>query len=453
MGQVVFDWDKNPKQRQFFNEVMKAANFKSDNRHFFFGGAIRGGKTSACLVILHLLARKHPNLRIHVVRKTLPVLKQTTIPSFKKLCGDSPYISGFHDGGVEVRYKNGSILYFISENYDSDKDLDRFKGLETNIIMLEQLEELQRETYVKALERSGSWYNGRDNTPTVPALVLSTFNPSPGWLKEEIYQPYKEGNLHPPKYYLQTLPTDNPFVTQDQWSGWSNMDEISYKRFVEGDWDATANVSLFMYTFSRERHLGECNLDLKNDIWLSFDFNVSPMTCLVIQDNGRLGNGNFNEIRVIKEFRELDTGIYEFAANIKKWLDSVQAYRTKIYVTGDPAGANRNGVRKGENYYHAIKEELQLKWQQFHLMNAAPYHEDSFVHCNSIVQKFPDFKINPGCKDLITDLLNVQFTDLKNINKMHKSKKDSTTLGHLLDCLRYYFHTRLPNFVKSPISS
>lgn len=458
----VFELNSNPKQRMFFEEVWKAVHGDSKYKWFFFGGAIRGGKTSVCLTILHLLCRKHQNLRCLIIRKSVPNLKSTK-DSFLRLYGNSPHIKAMKDGGKVIEYHSGSTITLMSENYESDKDMNKFKGLEVNVIMLEQLEELQEQTFEKCKERVGSWLNTvKDGVavPSIPGIILATFNPDLGWLKEKIYDKYREGTLPEDFYYLQALPHLNKYVTENQWDNWSKMDELQYKRFIEGDWDVLTKVNAFFYTFSREKHLSaEVTYNPKRDIWLSFDFNVSPMTCLLIQDNGTQRNGQINEVNVIKEYRMLDTGVQEFVTMIKQDLIQIgairesgnaQHYLTKVYVTGDPAGASRNGTAKNANYYLQIKEILNLPANHFKLLTIAPDHENSWVFCNAIMEKFPSIRINnTNCPYLVQDLLNVEFADLKHINKMHKNSKDQTYLGHLLDCFRYYLHTRLPNFLEN----
>ena len=54
------DLSKNKKQKEFFYEVAKAANFKSDKRYFFFGSGIRSGKTIVCIAILTWLCKRFP---------------------------------------------------------------------------------------------------------------------------------------------------------------------------------------------------------------------------------------------------------------------------------------------------------------------------------------------------------------------------------------------------------
>jgi len=63
---VTVDLSKNKKQEELFNEVMYSIQKKQNgiedyNKYFFYGGAIRGGKTFSILTILTILCRMFPN--------------------------------------------------------------------------------------------------------------------------------------------------------------------------------------------------------------------------------------------------------------------------------------------------------------------------------------------------------------------------------------------------------
>lgn len=238
----LFDITLNKKQEAFYNEVMKACNGESTSRIFGYGGAIRGGKTSVCLYTIHQLASTHANLRVHVVRKSMQALKLTTIPSFKKIMSDCKDLI-YNQDSTEVTYPNGSKIFFVAEDYVNDPDLSIFTSLETNIIFLEQAEDLQLDMYYKAVERVGSWYNAGDKA-TIPGMVFCTINPSKRWVKQIFYDAYKSGTLGDRQYYTFSAPSDNPYVSQDQWETWKYMDDASYRRFIEGDWDSLEDDDL-----------------------------------------------------------------------------------------------------------------------------------------------------------------------------------------------------------------
>lgn len=83
------DLTKNPKQAEFFLTSMVAAQHKNPYKILSYGGAIRGGKTFVCLAIFMRLAEVFPQSRWHVIRKDMPSLEATSIPSFEKLIAGS----------------------------------------------------------------------------------------------------------------------------------------------------------------------------------------------------------------------------------------------------------------------------------------------------------------------------------------------------------------------------
>lgn len=433
---VVFNLDINPKQRLFFDTVLGAIQNKNPHRYLFFGGAVRGGKTAISLFTLHFLCRNYPGLRCHVVRNTFPNLANTTIPSFNKLCPSKHIVNrgkAYYNNYVE--YTNGSKIFFFAENFKTDKDLDRFKGLETNIFLLEQLEELQHATFFKAIERCGSHYlKGIDN---LPGLVLATFNPTTGWLKEQVHEKAMKGELPDTYYYLNAKPTDNAFVTEEQWRNWSMLDSVSYARFIEGDWDAKDLTTVFMYSFLRETHVKDVRFNPREPLYISFDFNVSPLTAILFQYRSR------DYVHVLKEVRLINSNITDMCLRIKQQCTELRD-APAVFITGDPSGRNRNSITGNINHYTVIQDILGIPTNRFEVLSNAPTYETSQVLCNSVLERHPNFYINPSCKYLIQDLQNVCLKDMGNHGKMGDE-------GHLLDCLRYALHTYLHNFTSDPL--
>ena len=447
---VLFDSRKNPNQKKFFKEVSEAF-FNADKtpyRYFFYGGGIRGGKTAVCMALAHFFCTRVKDLRIHIVRETQSLLSQTTIPSFKRFMPEK-MIKKWYRNGSEIfcEFINGSRVYFFAESITGDPDLDRFKGLETNMFILEQIEELSYSTFQKCIERVGSWYVPGKFMP--PGIILATFNPTNGWLKKEIYNKWKNNELAPPYKFFQALPQDNPFVTKDQWANWGNMDEISFKRFIGGDWDAGDNENVFLYAFNKEKHVGK-NLPFNNylETWFSFDFNVNPMTCIVAQNNRQLGY-----VYVLKEFRIENIGIKEFLQIVKDDVTKswgVEWNKLRIKITGDPAGASRHGMIGNASYYTIIQNDWRVNIRDIVPPEYAPLHEDSRVHCNSFIERYHEFKIDEQCENLINDVMSLKATPEGKIDKTNTgndTRRKKVYAGHLLDCLRYYIHTLFPRFL------
>lgn len=231
-GREVETIELTPKQAEFARAL-----FSGQFKYLLYGGAIRGGKTYAMLLLVLALARIYKGSRWAVVRKDLPTIKRNTLPSFQKVaprgfCGQVNRTDWFVDCA------NGSRIIFFPESVASDPDLDRWKGLEVNGFALEEVNELQEKSFHKAIERAGSWIC-RDRQP--PPVIMATCNPTLGWVKQRFYDPWVKGSLEAPWYYLPAKIGDNPHLPASYIDGLATLkatDPSAYARFVEGDWEA-----------------------------------------------------------------------------------------------------------------------------------------------------------------------------------------------------------------------
>lgn len=429
---VVFEFGINKKQDQFHDDIMRAVARQNEYRYFFYGGAIRGGKTSVCLVTDIRLCKLFPGSRWHIIRDSFTTLEATTIPSLERFAPESDTVhwnrnkSNFHltffdTGGAP------SKLFLASESYFQDPDLNWMDGLETNGITLEQMEGLTEKLFEKAKERVGSWYIN----PMPPGIIKGTFNPSQTWTKEKIYIPHTKGQLKAPYYFLEALPTDNPKVTQDQWEGWKNLDPVSYARYIQGNWDAVENKNRFMTAYDPDKHE---SMDAKRQdnkqLYIITDFNINPFAI------------NFahiwhdNEGDHIHIFDEAD--IYN--GSVEKWIELVkmryEAYLGNCVLTGDKMG-DKSVLERSDNAsnYLFIQRGLRLRPSQIQTY-ANPLHENSRADCNYVLYHHPDFKINPEtCPNTCRDMKIVQ---ADHNGKIIKSNRDKTAqLADHLDNMRY----------------
>jgi hypothetical protein len=415
-------------------------------RQFFYGGGIRGGKTFLYLVILVLLSRRYPKSRWHIIRAAMPDLTRNTEPSLLKILGDADV--RWKRGGSEyfVEFNNGSRIYFLSENFHRDPDLNRFKGLETNGFLLEQIEELSQDTYNKAIERAGSYYI--EDMP--PPLVLATFNPAFNWIKNVIHERWLSDPDSVPFHYTIALAKDNSTVTQEQWEQWSNLDDVTYARYIEGQWEIDLK-GRFMYAFDEKRHVKEVEYDPAWPLYYSFDFNVDPACAVVFQTDGESFFHILDEVRM----ENADTpSVCDALKSRWRHLDPDE------YVTGDASGLARiSGLRNHLSQYNVIANELGLDESRFMLSRSNPTIADSRMFCNSIWSRFPNVYLHPRCKWTKHDLNFVEIrrasdgsVEIQKTGKLKHAPLGAESMGHLLDCTRYAMHNTLFNFVELPKS-
>ena len=421
----------NQAQCQFHDTVMLAVARKNNFRRFWYGGAIRGGKTFVTLFILVRLAKLFPKSRWHVFRADFPELEDTTIPSMEKLIGTEgmDFVWKRRSSSYHVRFANGSKIFFKSENLQKDPELNWMLGLETNGIVLEQMEGLSETLMDRAIERAGSWYI--PNMP--PPLIFGTFNPTHKWVKKKIYDKWRHGNLDPDEYFQEALPENNPFVTQDQWENWKKMDPITYNQLIKSQWVFKADGNLFAYSFDPEKHVVDTEDPAGAEVMtakralpvkLIFDFNVDPMTCIVTQHDG------LRWIKVLHEYRLRDSDIFEVLTRIKTdWI--IPGFF--VVATGDASGRARQGAVKGRrSYVQIIRSQLRLSTRQMQFPKKNASVADTRIVLNALLHSHPFFKIASRCQFLIDDLLTVKTDDEGNIDK-DKDKLKS----HFLDNIRY----------------
>jgi len=235
-----------PAQERFLHAALSGTY-----RFLSYGGGIRSGKTALALILAQLLCKVYPGSRWAIVRKDLPTLRRNVLPSFEKF-----RIPGFmgpvNFANWTATATNGSQLVFFTESISEDPELNRWRGLEVNGFFLEEANELQEASFKKSIERAGSWIIPGTEVQPLP-LVVSTFNPSGGWVKRTFYDPHKAGTLHPPYYFQQATIADNPHIPAEYLNSLKSLPERDYKRFVEGDWTFISGA--FFDELSAETHL------------------------------------------------------------------------------------------------------------------------------------------------------------------------------------------------------
>ena len=141
---------------------------------------------------------------------------------------------------------------------------------------------------------------------------------------------------------------------------------------------------------------------------MSFDFNVNPITCCVIQQAAKYDN-------VVETIKLHDSNIYALC-------DVIRAkYPNGLFlVTGDASGKNQSALTKDKiNYYTIIKEQLQLNDAQFRVPTVNPPLVENRVLVNAYLNNYPVI-INDDTNDgLIYDLLYVE------VDENNKIKKDN----------------------------
>ena len=224
-----------------FRKQCEAKAIADQNTFTLYGGGIRGGKSRWLCLTLFSYCIQYPRSRWVILRKDLPTLRRTTLVSFSEI-GVDPFIKSFNQSSMTVTFNNGSQIIFMAESFDTDKELNRFRGLEINGGGMDELNEFNEKTFTKVIERSGSW-NG---SPGCPIKIIATCNPTNNWVKKQIYDRWTEKTLPKGWAFVPALITDNPHIKKDYLESLiNNMPPHEYEIFVKGNWNVKLQGCLF----------------------------------------------------------------------------------------------------------------------------------------------------------------------------------------------------------------
>ncbi len=270
-------------------------------------------------------------------------------------------------------------------------------------------------------------------TPLAEYLqFVMCFNPvsEKHWLREFFFEEknaYKLKDNFKNAYLNHSTFRDNEFIDQEAYYDtlmMDNYDQSSIDCDVYGLWGNPSVENPFINTFKRNIHVPSkpYEFDRKLLTYVSVDFNVNPMTAIVLQTDLHL-----RTIRVIDEFRDLNSDVYKLC----DWINANYNVRD-IFITGDSSGNNRHAYsRNSLSGYQIIKEELKLNYTQLKVLKGKPegYVKTKRLIANAIFARHSDTTIS-NAPYLVED---IETMTVKHDGSMDKGKDGLKS--HLLDCL------------------
>lgn len=210
---------------------------KAKKKHVGFGGARGGGKSWAVRFKAIALAFKHTGIRIMIVRKSYPELTENHIKPLKALLkiGTDGSPAKYNDSKKEMTFKNGSVILF--RYCDTDKDLDRFQGLECDVLFIDEATQFT-EYQLKVITACVRGVND------FPKRIYYTCNPSGqgmGYIKRIFIDKKYELGENPDDYeFIQSLVTDNKALMRENPDYIKQLEALPPKlkeAWLNGRWD------------------------------------------------------------------------------------------------------------------------------------------------------------------------------------------------------------------------
>ncbi len=425
-------------------EVMRLLTDDIHTEGFFGGGAGSTKSTLGCL--WHMLVRtKYERTRGLIGRETYPELRDSTMATFFQVAHEMNYQAGqdyeYNAQSETVTWNNGSETHFrYLQSKPSDPDFHRLGSTEYTDVFVDEAPGVSRRA-VQVLQ-SRIRYRLQEHR-LIPKMLL-TGNPGPHWIKKE-YVFHEDGSpvvLAPHRFCVLSTIADHPdeafrkqYIKQLE-----TLDQYDKARLLYGDWRVGIKPERpFAHLFDPERHV-KPTIGNPHDIHeFAVDFNVDPFVCVHARIWSDAQGEHFHtrgEI-VIKEAS---------IAIMAERIAAVCPHRHLIRLTGDRNGMSRSiGTNGPTQLFEELRRHLGIGRNQVDLP-ANPAHILSREEVNFVLMYHPDFRVDPVCTKLITDLQVVSVDDKGSIVKGDRSKIEAQ--ADALDCLRYLIHTRLREWIK-----
>ena len=431
MGKTEVLFNPFDKQIEFLEAV-----FSSKFNVIMYGGAIRGGKTFAGLGALILLAKKYPKSRWAVVRTDLMTLKRNTIPSWNKIKPNA-FIKHYNQETQTITFTNDSQIIFFAENFNDDKELNRWKGLEVNGFLLEEVNELNEKSFYKAIERAGS----NIITPKPKPLVICTCNPASNWVKSLFFDRWENNELPDNWLYISSKIFDNPFIDEEYKNSLLSLPRYEYEVFVNGNWNMQKRSGAEFYKeFNLDIHVKSVSYDPSLPLWISIDENVNPyFPATIWQIHGKKACC-INEISLRNPRNTTRDLGKEFAMMYPE-------HNAGVYITGDATSQKEDvKLEKGMNLFKLVQNELIKYKPSLKVLKSNPNVVTRQQFVNTIfwnqTRKSPylgiEVIIDPRCKVTVQDYQNVK-EDPKGGKYKNEKETDSESgisyqkYGHMSD--------------------
>lgn len=369
-----------------------------------------------------------------VIRKVNATLKTSVIASFRRRITEFGLTPHYKYNKVEQTLENkvtGSM--FIFRGLDDPEKLKSIEGI--NRIFIEEASELEMEDFFELNRRVRG-------VPNIQIVI--NFNPihEQHWLKEYFF----DSDL-PNTRIVHSTYKDNPFLSDEdreqiEWLKTFNYNQ--YRIYALGEWGITENKDPWLFSLNEDVHIvPDLPFLFSYPIYLSFDFNRSPVTCSVTQMSPSKGMSD-SFLHVIDEFHG-DIQLEDLCQKIKvKYPQSI------MYVTGDASGNQGDIAFEGRHstYYTMIKRYLSLNDKQMNINSRNLEHNDSRMLCNMMLTKYPNFKISQkGCPMLIDDCRKATVDD-KSIKPGVLKKDRSMYKMDMFDNFRYMLQTYFLDYTK-----
>jgi len=297
---------------------------------------------------------------------------------------------------------------------------DSLRGVGIHYLVMDEVQDISPEAWTKVLRPTLASTGGH-------ALFIGTPK-AYNFLYELYVLGQKEENISAGKWISWQFPTiTSPFIPPEEIdAAMQDMDDKSFNQEFNASFETMSGR--VYHPFDRKIHLKATKFDPERPIWVGQDFNIDPMSTVVMQpqDDG--------SVHVVDEIVLRGSNTEEVADELEKryWrqIDNVVLYP-------DPAGQYRQHAR-GESDLDIFREKGFRK-QRYHRKH--PPIADRVNAVNRMLKSADGqvrLYIHPKCKNLIASLEQTIY------KKGSRDIDKDADVEHSADALGYGIHYQFP---------
>jgi hypothetical protein len=395
-----------PSQRRFHNSQ---ARFKG------FSGPVGSGKSQALCHEAFKLSYLNPGRLGLVGAPTYPMLRDATLTSFIELLGSNgiPYELNKSESVLVMKDTGSRILFRAVDEFE------RLRGTNLAWFGLDELTYTAEEAWLRL--------EGRLRDPAAQRLCgFAVWTPKGyDWVYKRFIRERVDGYEA-----IVAAPFENRYILDKVPDFYerlkSSYDARFFQQEVLGEY-LNLHSGIVYRSFDRNRNVKVMKLDEREALYWALDFNVDPMSSVVVQKVG-------SEIRVLDEIVLSRATTYEAC---EEFRSRYEKYQSRIVIYGDASGQRMQ--TGGATDYHIVKDCLRkagYRDVRFKVPASNPGVRERITLVNAklhsaggVIELF----IDPRCKELIRDFEEVSYKPDSNIVEKDRDPKRT----HLSDALGY----------------
>lgn len=207
--------------------------FQETHKYIGFGGARGGGKSWFVRWKAILLCQNYPGIKVTIVRKTFPELRENHIEPLLSLIPRG--MATYNDSKKIFRFRNGSRIIF--RHCETERDVGKFQGTEMDVLFIDEGTHFAEDVFKKM----AVCVRGVNNFPKRVYVTCNPGGPGHAWVKRLfIDREFKDGE-EPSEYapMIRSLVTDNTALLQSDPDYIRQLDALHGKlkaAWRYGDW-------------------------------------------------------------------------------------------------------------------------------------------------------------------------------------------------------------------------